>query len=223
MVKRRENQPEATADAQQPSAPATPTAAALPVVTDTIDAAAELFVARSEIERLRAENEILKRKQLAAVGLDATRGKKKIYRVALDGMRTCKSARCISPRITAPPHLQQLPAISFDDLDLFLNEAEYDPAKLFDAAWQRYCRQAHPVEQSDATGATHVRAIDPIRDRRSFMVAPQHQGPPVDYLDIPAHSPADAFGLFCKFNGVTATARAPSVQEIGEAPEAVAA
>lgn len=216
MAKNREQQ-----QADNPAAePQQQPAATAPVVTNEIGAdATEAKTMRSEIDRLRAENEILKRRQLAAVGLSGQRGQRKLYRVKLPGSRTCNTSRCVSPRLSAPPHIRQLEPASFPDLDLFLNEAESDPARLGDAAWQRYCRSGHSIEHSDADGATHVRHIEAARDKKSFVITAQHNGPPVDFLDIPAHSPADAFGLFCRFNGITATAVTPSVELIGDAPE----
>lgn len=164
----------------------------------------------TEIERLRRENEILKRRQIAATGLSEERGQRKVYRVSLPGMRTMMSERVVSPRLSAPIHFRLLPPKSYRDLDLFLDDAGNDPNKIVQAAWERFCKESPEIQETLADKTTRALRLHPVEHKQLFSITAQ-VGPGVDYLDIPAVSPADAFELFRIFNGITATSVRPNV------------
>jgi len=184
---------------------------ATPVVTATaVTQEPDLTAALAELERLRRENEILRGKLATAVNLPNERGALQVYKVHVEGVHPMQSSRTITPRDNARPEVLQMPAVAYDDLDLFLHEAKHDPARLDEAAWKRFCA-AGTIEETGSDGTPRGRPVDPIRDRRQFWCGPL-QGKRVDFLAIPAHSPADAFALFCKFCGILKTSIQPVVE-----------
>jgi len=187
--------------------PTTPVATAIAATR-----APDITAALVELDRLRRENEILKSKLATVINLPNERGALQVYRVSLQGVNPQKSSRLISPKESAPPAMQQVQEKSYDDLDLFFHEAEHDPGKLDSAAWRRFCADSvNTVQESGADGTVRSRPIDHIRDRRSFWISAV-QGKRVDFLPIPAHSPADAFALFCRFCGIVRTSVQPTVE-----------
>ncbi len=213
MAKTREQNSSGASELQQElAAPPIP-------ASETSSDGMDLASAIGEIERLRRENSILRKGAANPTGLSAQRGKPHLYRVKLPGCRPLRSQRVIEPKLSAKPEMLTMTPVSYDDLGLFLNEAELDTNKLDQAAWMRYVAEGHQMNQTDASGKALARPLDPIRDRSSFNVHAM-PGTPGDYLDIPAASPADAFALFCKFNGILSTAQKPSVDDLGEIEEA---
>lgn len=175
----------------------------------------DIMDAMAEIEKLRRENDIL-RKGVASPpnGLSAAQGKLRRYRVKLPGLRPMRSSRVVVPRLTAPQEMRLLPPVSYPDLDLFMNEAGCDPANLEAAAWKRYCAEGHQVGQIDGEGRAFGRPIDALRDKGSFYINAHSDGQ-VEHLDFPARSPADAFALFCRFCSILGTTQKPEVTDLG--------
>jgi hypothetical protein len=169
-----------------------------------------------EIEKLRRENAILRMGQPNLTGLSAARGERRLYRVSLKGLRPKKTERVITPKLSAPVHFQSVPPAGYQDLELLVSMAVPDMNRLDEAAWDRFCSEQHDIVEATINGTQtyHLTAAH----KKYFDFAPV-VGPAVDSLDVPAHSPADAWELFQKLNGILSTVEKPQIEDLGPAPE----
>ncbi|HKB38912.1 MAG TPA: hypothetical protein VKD72_20890 [Gemmataceae bacterium] len=165
------------------------------------DALAE---AERELARLRAEVESLKVGKLP--GVTAT-GPPGIYRVSLPGLRPILSEvivrprypqgfipRIVGPGAVVPENYRTLPEASYDGWALFLATGNPD---------------------LQAAGKEKYRVEKGLKPEEMIWVRVRtEKRKQVDYLDIPAQSPADALHLFYRFCGVKATERIPVVDPV---------
>src|SRR5262245_17215035 len=181
------------------------------------DALAE---AERELARLRAEVESLKVGKLP--GVTAT-GPPGVYRVSLPGLRPTLSEvivrprypqgfipRLVGPGAMAPDHCRPSPAASHGAVVpehyRTLPEASCD-------GWALFLATGNPDLQ--AAGKEKYRVEKGLKPEEMIWVRVRtEKRKQVDYLDIPAQSPADALALFYRFCGVKATERIPVVDPV---------
>lgn len=158
-----------------------------------------------EIARLRQENEIL-RKNRQGPQLDGTVGNKARYRVRLKAIERRdgtiqyvpifpKAQVVVHPYVPLPgmpgipEHLRAMPSESFSNLELKISGK---------SPWELY-KAKHPnINDAD----------------RPFFRFTTERGDRSEWLDVEAVSPADAWEIYRRYCGITATIHQPEVEKV---------